>query len=299
MWAIQLAIVLVALGFFGLRATRVDKNGDRTVNLPVVIAGVAVFLALIIVILPAFGTIGAGERGVVLRFGAVTGKNLNPGPYFVLPFVNHVETMDVQNHAYTVEASAASKDLQVVKTKVTVNYEMVPEEAGYVYEHYRHEFEERILTPAVQEASKTATALYNAEDLIAQRPLVKEKMEEVLAKRLLPTHRATGLSITDFDFSPDFNKAIEDKVTASQEALTEKNNRDKKQYLADQIVITAKANAEAIKIKAEAINQQGGEAYVRLQWIEAWRAGGAQVPKIVTGGNAASMYLMNLDSMVK
>jgi len=298
MIAIQLIMIVVILAFFGLKATKVNKDGSRVPNVHMIVLGILCFIGMIFLVIPSFGTIGAGERGVVLRFGAVTGRTIEPGAYFITPFINNVVTMDVQNHAYVVGASAASKDLQVVTTKVTVNYETVPDQVGYVYEHYRREFELRILTPSVQESVKTATALYNAEDLIAQRPLVKEKMEQVLSKRLFPTHQLTGLSITDFDFSPEFNKAIEAKVTATQQALTEKNNRDKKQYLADQIVITAKADAEAIKIKAEAITQQGGENYVRLQWIEAWRAGGAHVPTVIAG-QGAPMFLMNLDAATK
>lgn len=289
MWLVKVAIFLVIVAFFALRATRKDEHGERVLNIRWIATGVLSLIVALLFILPAFGTVDAGTRGVVLRFGALTGKTLEPGAYFLVPFVNTVEIMDVQNHAYTVEASAASKDLQVVKTKITVNYEAVPDQVGYIYEHYRRNFEVRILTPAVQETSKAATAMYNAEDLIAQRPLVKEKMEEFLGRRLLPTHQLTGLSITDFDFSPEFNSAIEAKVTATQNALTEKNNLAAVEYKAQQRVATATAEAEAIRIQAQAITQQGGAEYVNLKWVEKWNGA---MPSVMAG--EGSGFLMQI-----
>lgn len=76
--------------------------------------------------------------------------------------------------------------------------------------------------------------------------------------------------MTNFDFSDGFNKAIERKVTAEQDALAAKNKKDQVQYEADQAVIKATAEAESIKIQASSINSQGGADYVKLKAIEKW-----------------------------
>ena len=77
-------------------------------------------------------------------------------------------------------------------------------------------------------------------------------------------------SIVNFNFSESFNTAIEAKVTAEQNALAAKNKLEQSKYEADQRIATAKGEAEAIKIQAQAIQTQGGAAYINLKAIEKW-----------------------------
>jgi regulator of protease activity HflC (stomatin/prohibitin superfamily) len=58
-------------------------------------------------------------------------------------------------------------------------------------------------------------------------------------------------SITNFDFSTQFNAAIEQKVTAEQNALTQKNRLAQVQYEAQQIVATANGQRDAAIASAE------------------------------------------------
>lgn len=76
------------------------------------------------------------------------------------------------------------------------------------------------------------------------------------------------MNIVNFQFSAEFDAAIEKKVKAEQEALAEKNKLESVKFQAQQKIEQAKAEAEAIRIQAEAIQNQGGEAYVNLKWIE-------------------------------
>src|SRR5262249_27013342 len=77
----------------------------------------AVAIVGLVLLVQMFGTVPAGYRGVVLRFGAPTGEVKQPGLYVVTPFVTHVARVNVQIQAYHVEAvEAASADLQDVHT---------------------------------------------------------------------------------------------------------------------------------------------------------------------------------------
>jgi regulator of protease activity HflC (stomatin/prohibitin superfamily) len=80
----------------------------------------------------------------------------------------------------------------------------------------------------------------------------------------------TDVAIVDFNFSESFNKAIENKVTAEQNALAQKNQLEQVKYEAEQTVVKAKAEAEAIRIQAQAVTSQGGADYVKLKWVEKW-----------------------------
>lgn len=169
------------------------------------------------------------------------------------------------------DASAASNDLQIVNTKLAVNFNRMPEKVGYIWSAFHADEVDRLVVPAIQEAVKAATAHYTAEQLITQRDKVKEEVLDLLKARLSPNGiMLTGISMTDFKFSDTFENAIEAKVTAEQNALAEKNKLAQVQYQAQQRVTQATAEAEAIKIQAQAITQQGGASYVQLQAIHKW-----------------------------
>lgn len=233
------------------------------------IIGVAVIILLLA--LNPFVMIGAGERGVVLNWGAVSDKILGEGIHWRVPLQQKVEKLDVKIQKEEVAATSASKDLQDVQTTVALNYHLDAEKVNTLWQNVGKDYKERIIDPAIQEALKAATAEYTAEELITKRPEVKDKVKKTLFERLQREFiYVDELSIVNFSFSEAFNSAIEAKVTAEQNALAAKNKLEQVKYEADQRVAQATAEAEAIKIQAEAIQQQGGENYVNLKAVEKW-----------------------------
>lgn len=243
---------------------------ERQINYTkLVVIGVLVVIALTI-FFGLFTIIAPGERGVVVRLGSIN-RVLDSGFHLKMPLVERAEKVTVQTQKEQVETDSASQDLQTVKAVVAINYNVSPDKVSELFMNIGTDYKYRIIDPAIQEAVKAATAKYTAEQLITQRPLVKEDILASL-KSILSAKDITvsDVSITNFDFSPSFNQAIEAKVTAEQQALQSKNLLEQKKYEADQIVVTATANAQAIKIQAEAITQQGGANYVQLKAIERW-----------------------------
>lgn len=242
--------------------------------------GALVAIVLLIIITP-FKIVGAGERGVVLRFGAVI-RTMSEGLNWKTPIIEHVEIVDVKTQKEQVKASAASKDLQTVTAEVALNYHLDPDKVGELWRTIGSDYKARIIDPAIQESIKASAAKYTAEELITKRHQVKEDMKLSLSERLKSEFIVVDeLSITDFDFSSSFNSAIEAKVKAEQEALTQKNKLEQVKYEADQAIAqakgmaearitNAKAEAEAIRIQAQAITQQGGAEYVNLKAVEKW-----------------------------
>lgn len=246
----------------------INQNGDIKVG-KIIGQGIALLIVLVIAF-GSFGTVGAGERGVKIRLGAVTGE-LGTGLYMKLPIIEHVVTMDVQTQKEQVDVEAASSDLQDVHTVVALNYNVIPDKVSTLYVNVGTEYKTRIIDPAIQEAVKASTAKYTANDLIQNRPKVRDAIQADLTAKLAENFiQVSDVSIVDFKFSSSFNTAIEAKVTAEQNALAAKNLLEQKKFEAEQIVVTAKANAESIKIQAQAINSQGGADYVALQKIKQW-----------------------------
>jgi prohibitin 2 len=231
----------------------------------------AVVLALLIAVLTmavaaSFGQVPAGYRGIVLRFGAPSGEIKGEGLFMVAPFINAVELMSVQVVSYDAVAEAASRDLQDVKAKVTLNYALDATEVVDIYRRLRHEYEFRIIKPAIQEAVKAATARFTAEELITRRPEVRDAIQKNLEERLVKFHiHSEAMSITDFAFSKSFNEAIEAKVTATQQVLKAERDLQRVKLEAQQQIEQARAQAEALRIQKENVTP----ALIELRRIEA------------------------------
>lgn len=215
-------------------------------------------------------TIKAGHRGIILKLGAVD-RVLDEGFNFKKPFIEKVEKIEVRTTKEEIQANSSSKDLQAVSAVIALNFHLQPESVGQLWSSVGGEYKTRIIDPAIQEAVKSATAKYTAEELITKRQQVKDDIKLALSERLIKEFILVDeVSIVNFDFSNSFNTAIEAKVTAEQDALAAKNKLEQVKFEADQRVAQAQAEAEAIRIQAQAIQNQGGAEYVQLQAIEKW-----------------------------
>lgn len=262
---------------------RLDEMEEPSVTkvVTIVLRAVVSFIA-ILTFFGSFGTVDTGHRGVVLNLQNPTGEIKDQGFFWKTPFTESVVDMNVQIQKEEAEATAASKDLQDVVTKIALNYHLDPLKVGTIYQEVRKNWASVIVQPAIQESVKNATSKYTAEELITKRAEVREAIavnikEKVTQRGIL----VDEVNIINFSFSESFNSAIERKVTAEQDALASKNQLERIKYEAQQAIekakgeadariATAQAEAEAIRIQAQAIQNQGGAEYVNLKAIEAW-----------------------------
>ena len=254
------------------------------------IAAAVVVIAVVFVLGGALGTVGAGQRGVLLRFQAPTGDIKEEGLYYKIPFVEQVVLMSTQIQKYTAPATSSSKDLQVVSTEVTLNYQLNAASVTEIYTNLRQDYETRIIQPYIQEAVKSTTANYDAEELITQRPKVKDELQNLIAERVKPLGiDVVQLSITDFQFSPAFQESIEAKVRAVQQALEAQNALKRVEFEAQQEITRAKAEAEGLRLQKQQISAQ----LLELRQIEVQRAAvekwNGVMPSVVTSGGPVPM----------
>ncbi|MEK6615191.1 MAG: prohibitin family protein [Bacteroidota bacterium] len=223
-------------------------------------------MLLVLMIFKPWVQIDAGQRGIVLNFGAVQGKVLNEGIHFKVPVMQDVVKMNVQVQKVQTDASSASSDLQDVTLSVALNYHIVPDKANIVYQTIGVEFKERIIDPAIQEVTKAVSAKYSAEELITKRPAVGTAMKDALTEKLLAYNIAVdAISIVTFSFSKVFMDAIEAKQTAEQHALKAKRDLDRIKIEAEQTVAAATAEAEALRLQKMNISPD----LIELRKIEA------------------------------
>jgi len=240
------------------------------------------FILFLIIVLSPFTLVNAGHRSVIVRFGEVQNQVLNEGFHFISPFDSPKE-YDIRTQKIEVGADAASRDLQSVSTTIAVNFHVNPEFVHSLYQETAGKFQTTLIDPAIQESVKAATAQFTADELITKREEVKMAMSTALTSReAMKFFIVEDVSIVNFSFSESFNSAIEKKVQAEQDALASKNKLEQTKYEAEQKIVSATAEAEAIRIQAQAITQQGGDAYVDLQAVNKWNG---VLPSYVMSGS--------------
>ncbi|MCH8860337.1 MAG: prohibitin family protein, partial [Thaumarchaeota archaeon] len=206
------------------------ENPKINVNMgaaKLVMIGIVVLVIIGVVASASVQIVDAGHRGVLLHWNAVdiTQPPLEEGLHFVTPFADSVVNMEVRTLKFVKSTTAASKDLQTVSTEITVNYHPDPNAVNILYKEVGLNYENRVIIPTVEEVVKQVTANYNAEELITKRPLVKADIEADINSRLNEFNIVTEIvSITDFQFSELFARAIEAKVEAEQKAFKAEND---------------------------------------------------------------------------
>jgi prohibitin 2 len=248
-----------------------------------IIAGI---ILLILIFFRPWVQVGAGQRGVVLNFGAVQKQVLEEGLHLRIPVMQEIALMDVKVQKAETDAAAASADLQDVTSRVALNYHIVPDQANVVYQKIGVQFKERIIDPAILEVVKAVTAKYTAEELITKRPAVSEAMRRNLMDRLIVNNIAVdAFSIVTFSFSKVFTEAIESKQTAEQLALKAKRDLDRIKIEAEQKITAARAEAESLRLQRANISTDLIELRkieANMKAIEKWNG----ILPQVTGGGA-------------
>jgi regulator of protease activity HflC (stomatin/prohibitin superfamily) len=224
-------------------------------------------LLLFMIFVMSLTIVSAGSVGVVVRLGAVQNTTLPEGVHFVTPFVTNVIQINTRVQKIEANATASSKDLQNVTSKVALNYQLLDTKAQWIYQKLGLEYGNNIIQPTIQESIKSATARYTAEELITKRPQVKDDVYQYIKKRLGANYIVvTDFSIVDFSFSPEFNRAIEAKEVAKQKALTAKNDLDRIKTEAEQAREAAAGQADAQKLLQQSLDDR----LLQLKAIEKW-----------------------------
>jgi regulator of protease activity HflC (stomatin/prohibitin superfamily) len=254
----------------------------------IAVIAVVVFFAFILAT-GCFVTVGPGQRGVLMTWGAVQPGVLDPGLHLKIPLAQSVAKMDVQVQNSQAAETAASLDLQDVTTTVATNWHILPPDAEWVYQHIGNEaaLVDKIIKPAISNSVKAVTALYNAEDLITRRERVRGEIEAQITAELKPYRLVVdSVNITDFHFSSQFAQAIEQKQVAQQRAQQAQYELQQAKVVAEQKVVEAQAQAEAQKLLQQTITPE----IIQQQAVAKWDG---RLPQVV-GNNGVLPFLGNL-----
>lgn len=248
------------------------KN-KRIINIGIII------LITIILFSSSITTIKSGEVGIRVRFGKVIDKSTNEGVNFKIPFIERIEKMNVKVQKTEVQTSSSSKDLQEVDMKLAVNYKIDKKQATSLYKNVGTGYQDIVLEPAIEESIKAVTSKYTAEELITNRSEVSTKCMEELSKKV----NKYGIDVSDFNiinfnFSEEFDKAIEEKQIAEQKVLTAKQELEKERIEAEKKIVKAEAERQANELKQQTLTDN----IIKEKFIDKWNG---ELPKVTSGNN--------------
>ena len=158
---------------------------DRARNALSALRLFAIMLALVL-ISRFVVTIPAGERGVLMRFGAVQERILGEGLHPILPLVHSVQPISIRVQSLHLQVLAASRDLQDVNLEVAISWAIDPDRVNRVFDQLGDE--SRIITtviePAIEDGIKLVVAGLSADQLISERLALKQSLGDWLTQRL-------------------------------------------------------------------------------------------------------------------
>lgn len=265
------------------------------------IAGIILVGALLLG-LNSFVVINPGEAGVVSILGKATDGALLEGFHLRPPLISKVDVYDVTVQKFEVPAQSATKDLQDLNASFAINFRLDPAKIVDVRrtQGTLENIVSKIIAPQTQEAFKTAAALRTAEQSITQRSELKRDFDTALKDRLSKYDVIVlDTSVVNIRFSTDFAKAVEEKQVAEQRAQRAVYVAQEAEQQAQADINRAQGRAEAQRLLAETLKAQGGDLVLQKEAIEAWRSGGAQMPKVLVMGAGSSRvpFIFNMSDI--
>ncbi len=263
-------------------------------------AGVAFAFLLISAVTGSFYSIDEGNRGIKLTNGAFTSV-VEPGFGYKLPFIQSVVEMSVRTQKTETHQPVYSKDKQTADAAVVLNYHYADVEN--IYRTYGTTAVDVYVTPILFDEIKNVFGQFTADDIIGKRSeLTHRIMAAVLERTKGSGIVIESVNLTNVDFDNTYEEAVRQRMTAEVEVLKVRQNGEKEKVLADikrtqadasayQTLAAAKAEAESIKIRGEAL--RSNQNLVELTLAEKWDG---KMPQMMVPGGATP--LIDLRSQV-
>lgn len=222
-----------------------------------VVSGIILIL-VVIFSFSAFYSIDTGERGVILRFGRLTGI-ASEGLNVKMPFVDNIEVLSVRDHNMTTKSEVSSSDIQTIAVEVGLVYSLDPQRVDYIYQTYGKNIENTLLRPTLSEKINAIIAEYPIEAFVEKRAEISNRISSAFSSQVGGSGIVVkSLLITNHDFSDEFNKAIEDKKIAEQGALAARFTLERMKLEAEAQTVK-QASLSPMVLQEMAINKWDGK----------------------------------------
>ncbi len=230
---------------------------------------IVVIFILIMIILDGFVSVPPGKLAVVYDRGrGVLSEELPEGLHLKIPFWQIAYLMDVRTQEYTMSVSAGegaiysddsmtapTSDGQTVWVDATVLFHINPEKAAELFQEVGPDYIQKIVRPIARSQIRAQIAKYTAIDVYAKK---RDEAEEQIRKRIEELYSEKdivleSLLLRHIAFSKEYAQAIEEKQVAQQRIQKAEYQKLEASELKEKKIIEAEADAQAIKLKGEAL----------------------------------------------
>ena len=248
---------------------------------------ILILFVIFVIFCNPIAMVGVGQRGVKVTLGKVSPKSYSEGIHFVTPFISKIKVMNVKTQKISMSTDVYTKDIQQARISYVVNYNLMPQYVHQMYREVGMDYLNTILMPAIEGTIKDVIGKWNAQDLVANR----EKATKEILVKLYDHLQDNYINISDFqmtaiNYSDVFERAIEEKVKAEQEALKAKNKTVQIEEEAKQKIISAEAEAKSMRIRATALTQN--KALVEYEAVQKWNG---KLPEYLMGNTIPFLNL--------
>lgn len=244
-------------------------------------------ILLLIFFFSCYHIVPPGNRGISITLGKVDPRVRHEGINFKKPFIEKLIDFPIRQNTVEGQAASYSSDLQTVQVAFKTLYRIPENQVTTIYQQYQGDPYQTLVEPRIQEELKQTTSLYRAEELVKSREKIKTEVLEKVKKAVGDLVFITDMAITNFDFTDELERAIEQKTIREQEALAKSFELDKAKKDAEITVVNAEAEARSVKIKGEAL--KNAPDVISLEIVKKWN--GVSPTSVVTGRGGADILL--------
>lgn len=244
-------------------------------------------IPMIAIFVSGCGQINSDEVGFKTSFGKIDSSILDPGLYCINPIGGNLYKYSLRDNRLDITTPTYTKDMQQATFQLSVIFAIDRSQVIDLHRKYGKDYANIIITPDAFKALKNIIGTWDAEKLVNGRELatnaIYDKLVELMKDKPLIIK---SLSILDIDYTDAFEKAIEEKVVAAQEAIKAKNKTVQIEEEAKQTILKAEAEAKAIGIRAKALAEN--KDVIMLNMIEKWDG---KAPSTLSIGQGANLFL--------
>ncbi len=219
-----------------------DSHFKMGGNMKMRLFGFLAFVGILVFGVVSFGWVNVHPTEVAVEVNKIAGKindkPLGVGYHFYNRWITDMVIYKVAARAYpsdTLASEEAKKytlelktnDGQNVEVDLTIIYALDAQSVPLLHQQIGSNYEDQILLPQIRSEARLAIGSFSAEEIYQGK--VRDTMQQAIRQKLIdalvkyPALHIHDALIRSFQFSPDFQRAIEQKKLAGQQVEINKN----------------------------------------------------------------------------
>lgn len=241
-----------------------------------------VILIFLFFLLKSYIIVEPGEKALI--FNKVTGElrvSSKEGMYFLIPFIESVTIYDTKVQTYNLTKSflegevrgedslqALTADGQRIFLDLSVRFRLNPEKLPEFHRTIGKNYMQSIVRPQIRNEARIAVSYFSVMELYTSKREQIQKVIEDRLKNVFPKYNIIldSVLVRDVRVSDEFQKVLENKHIAQQEAERMKYVLEKEEKEKERKIIEAQGDAEAIRIKGQALAQN--PALIQYEYVQ-------------------------------